>query len=104
MIANERRRQVEAEGWTPEHDAQHAAGELAEAAACYAVPEPLFVQRSSTIGGSAKLPNTHFTNLWPFGCWHYKPKDRVRDLVRAGALIAAEIDRLLAADDADEGT
>jgi len=33
-------------------------------------------------------------NLWPWGKEWWKPSDRRRDLVKAGALIAAEIDRL----------
>lgn len=39
LIAEERKRQIEAEGWTPQHDAQHKADELAIAAACYALPQ-----------------------------------------------------------------
>ena len=35
-VAAERRRQIEAEGWTPEHDDEHSAGQLAGAAGCYA--------------------------------------------------------------------
>ncbi|PZQ21140.1 MAG: hypothetical protein DI569_12810, partial [Sphingopyxis macrogoltabida] len=35
-IAAERRRQVEAEGWTPDHDDEHGDGSLAAAAATYA--------------------------------------------------------------------
>ena len=31
---------------------------------------------------------------WPWSDKWWKPKDKIRDLVRAGALIAAEIDRL----------
>lgn len=82
-VLAERRRQVEVEGWTPEHDDQHKAGEIAAAAACYALHD---VQ-----GG-------YFGRwLWTMWPWHrdwWKPKDRRRDLVRAGALIIAEIDRL----------
>lgn len=81
LIATERQRQIEVEGWTPEHDAQHKGGELALAAAVYAVPNHL--------RGILMV-------LWPWAPEWYKPKDRIRDLVRAGALIAAEIDRLLA--------
>lgn len=80
MIAEERQRQITAEGWTPEHDDEHNTEEMAKAAAVYAIPrterEPIF------------------WNLWP---WHdswWKPGDRIRELVKAGALIAAEIDRL----------
>ena len=36
-IAAERRRQIEAEGWTPEHDDAHSDGQMATAAACYAI-------------------------------------------------------------------
>ena len=39
LIQEERTRQVQEEGWTPEHDEEHGDGELALAAACYAIPE-----------------------------------------------------------------
>lgn len=77
-VLAERRRQIEVEGWTPENDDAFQAGDLAMAAACYAQGEswPL-VPRS-----------------WPWaGSW-WKPTDRRRDLVKAGALILAEIERL----------
>jgi hypothetical protein len=76
LIKAERQRQVKVEGWTPEHDAKHTEGELATAAACYALGE--------------------LDNTWPWEAHWWKPKDRISNLVRAGALIAAEIDRLLA--------
>jgi hypothetical protein len=79
LIAAERRRQTEVEGWTPEHDDGHRHSEMAEAAACYA----------SLNGRDAEPPVR-----WPWDERWWKPKGRVRDLVRAGALIAAEIDRL----------
>lgn len=85
MIAAERQRQIEEEGWTPEHDAQHTNGELADAAAAYALTD--------------QWDNIKH-NVWPWAPQWWKPKDRIRDLVRAGALIAAEIDRLLALDNA----
>lgn len=78
-IAAERRRQIEVEGWTPEHDGQHKRGELARAAACYAIAYDL--------GSEREL-------LWPWAEDWWKPADRIRDLEKAGALIAAEIDRL----------
>lgn len=88
LIAAERRRQIEVEGWTAEHDAQHKGGELSLAAAVYAVPNHL--------RGILMV-------LWPWDSFWYKPKDRIRDLVRAGALIAAEIDRLLAQEGGADG-
>lgn len=41
-IADERKRQIEKEGWTPNHDDEHEENELAFAAVCYAAPEPMF--------------------------------------------------------------
>ena len=78
-IAIERRRQIEAEGWTPEHDDQHKRGELARAGACYAIADEL--------GSEREL-------LWPWSEDWWKPAGRIRNLGKAGALIAAEIDRL----------
>lgn len=74
-LVAERRRQIEAEGWTPYHDDEHGNGELARAAACYAL---------------GKILNGY----WPWSPRWWKPKDRRRDLIRAGALIVAEIERL----------
>jgi hypothetical protein len=83
LIAEERQRQIEKEGWTAEHDAEHKEGELAIAAACYAYPnydEDWAVQSQMQ---------------WPWEKHWWKPSgDRKRDLAKAGALIAAEIDRL----------
>ena len=83
-IAEERRRQVEVEGWTPEHDAAHSDGELVDAAVAYAIA----AQDGS---GASEL-------WWPWHMSYYKPtpNDRIRELAKAGALIAAEIDRLIA--------
>lgn len=80
-IAAERQRQIEAEGWTPEHDDEHDEGDLAKAAACYAAGEEV----RSTATGYA---------LWPWDSDWWKSSDRRRDLVKAGALIVAEIERL----------
>lgn len=89
LIAEERQRQIEVEGWTSEHDAEHRDGELAEAAAAYASAE---LYRRSTSEGYDKMPH-----IWPFErkYWKPTPDDRIRELQKAGALIAAEIDRLI---------
>lgn len=86
LIAAERARQVSIEGWTSGHDDLHSDGELARAAACYALPGD---SRSYSVGRQTP-------RLWPwgYGDWKETPSDRVRELVKAGALIAAEIDRL----------
>lgn len=90
LIAKERQRQVEKEGWTQKHDDEHVNGELAEAATYYALTEDLIGFMNSGWGNDMHL------NLWPFELESLKrtPNDRVRDLEKAGALIAAEIDRL----------
>lgn len=93
-IAAERRRQIEAESWSPDHDDRHTRGELARAASCYAV-----------VGGMGDSTRDHYRpghpprscatgQGWPWDAEWWKPKDRRRDLIRAGALIVAEIERL----------
>jgi hypothetical protein len=91
LIAAERTRQVEVEGWTPEHDAYHAGASLAVAACCYALPPNMRKWRYTSSGPNPSSVPT----LWPWSPDSWKPSDdRVRDLVKAGALIAAEIDRV----------
>lgn len=82
-IALERSRQVNEEGWTPEHDDQHTDGSLATAAAVYA-----------TNAGDPQPDHWPPPLAWPWDAEWWKPKDHRRDLVRAGALIVAEIERL----------
>jgi hypothetical protein len=84
-VAAERARQINAEGWTEEHDDRHDCGEMANAAACYAL----------NAGGSGEWRDSTIRNrLWPWCAKWWKPKQPRRDLVRAGALILAEIERL----------
>jgi hypothetical protein len=81
-VLAERQRQVSAEGWTTEHDDEHTLGELAIAAACLAVH-----------GTDAQV----FDDGSPCDVWGLAKKhaaDRRRQLVIAGALILAEIERL----------
>lgn len=96
LIAAERQRQITAEGWTPDHDDAHDLGELAEAAACYATQQRAMERRE--IRGSTRTPTrtVPVPKAWPWDAewWKPTPENRVRELVKAGALIAAEIDRL----------
>lgn len=87
-VLAERRRQVEAEGWTPEHDNEHADGQLAKAAACYAVGWKIDVYQRFGFHQYRRF------QMWPWHLKWWKPKDRRHDLVRAAALIIAEIERL----------
>ncbi len=98
LIANERRRQVEEKGWTTAYDDRHLKGELALAAVCYASPELLYIKQTYANG-------VFYGDPWP---WKRDgspatialPNDqlpmdeRIDLLVKSGALIAAEIDRL----------
>lgn len=84
LIAEERQRQIEKEGWTPEHDDNHANGELAIAASCYAFPN---YDTDAQVQSVLRFP-------WENDWWKPTPDDRIRELQKAGALIAAEIDRL----------
>ena len=84
-VLAERRRQIEGEGWTCEHDDAHTTGEMARAASCYAL-----------IAGSRArdLWRGVTPKFWPWDEEWWKPTDRRRDLVKAAALILAEIERL----------
>ena len=86
MIANERDRQISDEGYTAEHDAAHNRDSnyaLLAAADSYIV----------AVDSETKL----MPSIWPWDTAFWKPTSPVRMLVKAGALIAAEIDRRLAA-------
>ncbi len=95
-ITAERRRQIEVEEFYAKRDDQYSAGELALAAACYAVP----LHQVYFKDGNAHPPLPNQLR-WPWDISWYKRKkfdrtfdDEIRDLEKAGALIAAEIDRL----------
>lgn len=86
-IAAERRRQVEQEGWSEKHDDQHGLGEMAHAAAAYALAGRRLFVSNSTLEGADLFPSGWARKWW-------KPKTRRKDLIRSAALIVAEIERL----------
>lgn len=97
-VAAERRRQIEAEGWTPEHDDQHNDGELSLAASGYAMAASDQIQAvahkwddDSSMDDFVIAPTVH--EPWPHG-WEFKLCTPRQALVKAGALILAEIERL----------
>ena len=120
LIARERERQIAEEGWTPEHDDEHEMGELAMTAVCYASPfQPYILSKSAdeyrftdpfplTWGAEwDKRERYKKDGVIVDGCEdvlvtedeiienHRLPLNKqIRNLVKAGALIAAEIDRL----------
>jgi len=82
MVIQERRRQIAVEGFNTEHDDKYKDDELARAAASYAIPED------------------HRTTLspWPFDYDWFKPSNDKRDIVKAAALLLAELERRLRAE------
>lgn len=107
LIAAERLRQIEVERFSAEHDDRHDEHELAWAAACYAAPGRIY-----SLAESFGNENILFLDPWPvewdedgdkrprdlqdrlLAAQDIEPAERIRCLVKAGALIAAEIDRL----------
>lgn len=87
LIAEERQRQIEVEGWSLMHDEGHGAGELAMAAMCYAM-EPIWRPAGIAPMGWPWVTGEPNDGFKP------SPDNRIKELCKAGALIAAEIDRL----------
>jgi len=112
-IEKERARQLTEEHFGPSHDDGYTTGYLALAAVAYAAGETVYIRR-------VKAGAIVFKDAWPFCCKDKRSgvsyeniqrpmaepsfvKDaqieliskRIRDLEKAGALVAAEIDRLL---------
>lgn len=98
-VLAERRRQIKAEGWAPEHDDQHTNGDLSAAAAGYA-------RAASFLLNDGERASQYTANdppeTWPHN-WEFKPSDPRRMLVKAGALILAEIERIDRMADAGHG-
>lgn len=78
IISDERRRQQVGEGFDSARDSRYKDGELAKAAVVYA---------STGLDRTKCWP-------WSFDWWKPSPENRIKELAKAGALIAAEIDRL----------
>jgi hypothetical protein len=87
-LREERKRQIEKEGWTEVHDDQHKNGELSDAAGLYALS-----REGVTIVG---IKNNKLFDPWPWDFkWDKRKKhNRMRRLQIAGALIVAEMERL----------
>lgn len=89
LIAVERNRQIDDEGWDEAHDNEHHNAELVLAGICYANTAAMIIR-----GEDITAPNMQ--PQWPWAPHWWKPNgDPVRNLVKAGALVAAEIDRLV---------
>jgi hypothetical protein len=82
-VLAERQRQMSVEGWAPEHDDEHDMGEMAHAAAWYSIDQ---MMRTAL--------DERGLSFWPWAQEWWKPTTPRRDLVKAGALILAEIERI----------
>jgi hypothetical protein len=99
LIAEERQRQLQKCNWSPEHDDEHTRGELAIVGACYA-------NAAASINNGAN-PEEQQKQLARWVMWPFTEPPKVEptpheNLVKAGALIAAEIDRLQRAQQAEK--
>ena len=91
-VLAERQRQVTAEGWSSKHDDQYKNTELAFAASCYAFHA---AAASWDLEDDGIPYDSHpVPKQWPWDPSWWKPTDARRDLVKAGALILAEIERI----------
>lgn len=85
-VLAERCRQIDDEGYTTERDDQYTRGQLADAAGAYAF-----------WAYTCNMEHCKVTTVppsWPWSPEHWKPTVQRKMLVRAGALILAEIERL----------
>lgn len=83
-ISAERRRQIEVEGWTPEHDDGHSSEEMARAAASYVLSHAGLIESAFDA----------WLDGWGREWFKPNPVDSRRDLIKAAALILAEVERL----------
>ena len=88
LIISEREGQLTREGWTPEHDDHQRDGALGLAAAAYAKAAHDKIQGQ----------DVHCPQWWPWSIKWFKPHGFQRNLERSGALILAEMSRLLRMD------
>ena len=88
-VIAERRRQQIVEGWTTDHDDQHKNGEMPRAAGLYAISAGFASKYMDGETETCPVPDG-----WPWGPEWWKPANSRRDLVKAAALILAEIERI----------
>lgn len=93
-VIHERQRQISQEFYSTENDDEYKQNELLRAAVCYAEN----VVRRGWVFDSNFGPDIYqeeeAPDLWPWDLDFWKPKSPRRDLVRAAALIIAEIERI----------
>ncbi|GIK44877.1 MAG: hypothetical protein K8L99_15435 [Anaerolineae bacterium] len=88
-VLAERARQINQEGWSVDHDDEHDSGDMAAAGASYALNAADQLHPYTQGDGGNAQPV-----FWPWDAQSWKPKNPRRDLVRAAALLIAEIEKL----------
>ncbi|MFY9141498.1 hypothetical protein [Sulfuricurvum sp.] len=90
LVEKERTRQIVQKGYTTEHDDEHVDGELADAAACYVTDNTEYIDLSE---------------MWPWSFEFFKKEDhsRKQQLIIAAAFINAEYDRIVRAEQKQNG-
>lgn len=92
LIQAERQRQVEVEGFDSEHDDEHGPGFISAAAAAYVLLACDLVDGDYRKSDFKKRSKHRMDTAWPWDEKWWKPSpDPTRNLVKAGALIAAEV-------------
>jgi len=97
-VVQERARQVAVEGRTVEADDKNDSGQMAVAAGYYALASGWPYSHNRSGDQTMESPPQH----WPWAAEWWKPRTARENLVRAGALIIAEIERLDRAAPPDE--
>jgi hypothetical protein len=87
LISEERQRQISEEGYTLEHDLMYDDPRDMIMAAC------IYANLGITEENDHEFLH-QMADVWPWDLKYFKPKDQRRNLIRAGALIAAALDRL----------
>src|SRR5262245_2876617 len=97
-IAAERARQIHQEGFTLDHDDRYDDLELAKAALSYTEHylrrQWLLSHPGNPMGAVKAYQDAKEPSEWPWASERWKPKNPRRDLIRAAALIIAEIERM----------
>lgn len=97
-VIAERARQVVAEHFVAAHDDHHVRGELAKAAAAYTVHSIVIADLRARGMDAASIEQVAaqggLPKFWPWQRSWWKPTTQRRNLVKAAALLVAEIERL----------